>query len=306
MKVKRFCSKYLIDLWGCKLLSHNFKIDYFVKKFLLDFDKRYRFFCNAIISNFLKDLLHNDKGLLLFSGNNNNKSLRKFNLFWANFYSYYSASFCKFYGYKFDSFFSNIDLFRLVNFRRLLHHKLKVKLKYGFDVTLKSPNVKFSKFDLKDYELRCLRYFYFYFGKSKFTSLRSIFNDIYYFEHTLYMFIYRLNISYNLFEIKSWICNGKVKVNGIVIRNPFYIMKVGCVLGFIDEFFSCVFSLLKRGVHLLNVPNYVEVDYKTLSFIFYREIRIEEIPRFSLNTRFFDSISDNSFFLRKSGIAKII
>lgn len=171
---------------------------------------------------------------------------------------------------------------RINNLRYIIRKKLNLKKEKAFfySVHVASPykkRKKWSLFGLKGIYYRKISLF---FGFKKvadffkfYTSIKSIWgrNESALFlalECRLENFLYRLNYFPSFYFIKRFVLSGNVLVNNKVIHFPSYVLAPGDVVSINKSFFKFIYASMKSRLLskkiLLNVPSFIEVDYKLL------------------------------------------
>lgn len=150
---------------------------------------------------------------------------------------------------------------KLSNFYKLLKERRKILAFYGF----------VRKYQLK----RILKV-------SKELQGNVIDNTILSLEMRLITVIYRMNFCNTIFEAKQRIKEGYILVNKEVITLPNFRVKEGDIIEIKDKFKNKVYNLLlenlKNNRLYINLPKYIDVNYRIMSGVFLYKPGINEIP----------------------------
>ena len=143
-------------------------------------------------------------------------------------------------------------------------------------------------FDLS--EQKRFLYFYGFFTKKKFINFYKINrlrvkNSLFLIlEFTLINFLFRLGFFLTSMEVNLVIDKGFVTVNNKVITNTHFLLKLNDNISFTKPFRQSLFTKIKKSlkskIMILNIPPYIEVDYRILTYSLWRLPQPSELPSF--------------------------
>jgi ribosomal protein S4 len=114
-------------------------------------------------------------------------------------------------------------------------------------------------------------------------------------ESRLDIFLLRLNFFPSVYFIRQYINHGNVAVNGILIKNAGYILNNNDKVTFfkkedIIKYKKKLLFFLKKKQILTSYPKYMEINYKTMTFCFSKEKKLNtiEVPFKFSNMHFWD------------------
>jgi ribosomal protein S4 len=112
-------------------------------------------------------------------------------------------------------------------------------------------------------------------------------------EGRLETILLRLNFFPSIYFIKRFIASGNVFVNNKLITYPAYFLEYNEIVSIDKRYFKLVYYFLKSKLKskkvFLNVPSFIEADYKLLVAMLIRSPKISDLTRpvsFNLYTKF--------------------
>jgi ribosomal protein S4 len=102
------------------------------------------------------------------------------------------------------------------------------------------------------------------------------------FEKRVDVILFRMNVVNSVEEGQKCVREGKVLVNGRCVKNYKVILKLGDVVGLRDNLkrrFRCRFmSKMREGGIVASYPRYLEVSYRSMSCVLWKEPCVREVP----------------------------
>jgi len=253
---KQFHSKhkllksYKTDIWGKYILKQN--------KTLI-FNKK-------VGTSIHENILYTQKMLPIKITNKlkqNNIKLKKISSTWNLLYLYNYSFYLKKnkqYLLQFNDTHTNLNKKNKTTYGILLLNRQRLRKFYG--------NIKLKQFK------KILK-------KSKKLNPNSKLNSfVYLLETRLDIILYRLNITTSIFHARQLILHNHILVNKNIINFPNYNIQFNDIITIKH---TLKYKIIKNLYKLLDtktfipLPNYIEINYKTLEFIFLKKINYNEV-----------------------------
>jgi|SRR5579885_648783 len=201
-------------------------------------------------------------------------------------------------------FYKNIKLSQRPGQHGITKRRTK-ELAYIFE-----DNKEIQKLDIvnKRQLIHKIRKFYSNISSKQFNSLlsksKALYNNIQYsgnnltvlslLEQRLDTIVYRINWASSFYNARMLISHGHILVNGSKVYIPSYIIQPGDMIQAHKNSYDIIKNTMINNLLALkikiNTPNYIEVNYNTLSAIFIYVPRETEIPYPTLNIRYLTNL----------------
>jgi len=97
-------------------------------------------------------------------------------------------------------------------------------------------------------------------------------------ERRLDAVIYRMKFVPTVFSARQFINHGHIKVNGVRVNIPSYMVKEGDVIEVKEKSRAIPLVLLASESNEREVPDYVEVNHQRMTGTFVRQPKLEDVP----------------------------
>ena len=187
------------------------------------------------------------------------------------------------------------NFLQINKFRYIVKRKLKIKKQkqFYYSVHIAAPKKKEKKLSLFSLKTAYYKKLSTFFGFKKSTQFKSFYSIISkssgvnetlvlsFLESRLETLLFRSNFFSSIYFVKKFIKSRNVFVNNTVITHNNYCLILGDIVSINRKYIKFLYSSLKfyikRGACLLNVPPFIEVDYKLFAIALIKLPNLDEI-----------------------------